>query len=544
MKILGLAGALGHDASACLIVGDVVVAMAEEERFSRQRHAHEATPVASARYCLDAGGLALSEIDAVALGWDPCLAPYPVLKTFTTDWLGRMGAGRRSPPIIPVPHHLSHAASAFVSSGFDEAAILVVDGQGEDTSTSIGYGQGGRLRLDRTWPIGDSLGHLYRSVTRAIGFPPFAEGKVMGLSAYPSDGVFDFPIEFTAEGYRLAFEDGPPAAELLELERVIFRWLEARNLLLCNVADPDAGADGLRAIHENAAAVRLAASLQRSVERAVLHLAALAVRQAGVRRLVLAGGLALNCVANGRLLADGIVDELYVPPVANDAGTSLGAAQVVALEHGYRPRLDSVFLGPQTENAAIEAALLRAGASFRTCEDPAAAAAELLTQNKLLGWFQGSAEVGPRALGRRSTVALAGGGTAQRDRVNRAKGRELWRPLAPAISGAKAAQLFEPAALSPCMTLSGRATERGAEQLSAAVHIDGTSRAQVVAADDGPWSRLIVQVERHCGAPGVINTSLNSAGAPIVNTPEDALEAFRSSQLHALIIENYIIERP
>ncbi len=257
----------------------------------------------------------------------------------------------------------------------------------------------------------------------------------------------------------------------------------------------------------------------------------------------MAGGLALNCVANGHLIACGAVDEVYVPPVANDAGTSLGAAQVVALANGFKARPTSPFLGPGFSPAAAESALKSRGLAYRRSNDPSADAARLLIDGHILGWFQGAAEVGPRALGRRSTLALANGGVRQRDRVNRAKGRELWRPFAPSILMSSADRLFHPGAVSHAMTLSGRATALGQRLLDATIHVDGTSRAHGVDAVDPDLQRLISLVKEETGVPGLLNTSFNCAGQPIVCTPHDAIDAFLNSGLDILVLGDCIADK-
>lgn len=544
MKILGLSGVFGHDASACLVVGDAVVAFAEEERFSRIRHAPDAVPSAATEYCLRQGGLKWEDLDAVALGWDPALAPeMPWLEDYQRNLLDTLGGtGRRRPEIVPVPHHLCHAATAYVGSGWDEAAVLVIDGQGEVASTTIAHGRGASLAVTQTFPPGYSLGHLYRSVTRALGFPAFAEGKVMGLSAYGERGGIAFPVHLGADGYRLCFGDDCAKADLRELELRIFRWLEERDALPHNPESACAPAR-LDDIHLDGRSTRIAASLQETIERAVAHLARMALSQTGSRRLAMAGGLALNCVANGNLIACGAVDEVYVPPVANDAGTSLGAAQVVALANGFKARPASPFLGPRFSHADAASALDNRGLAYRRSNDPSADAARLLIDGNILGWFQGAAEIGPRALGRRSTLALAAGGARQRDRVNRAKRRELWRPFAPSILMSSADRLFHPGAVSPAMTLSGRATALGQRLLDATIHVDGTSRAHGVDAVDSDLQRLIGVVEEETGVPGLLNTSFNCAGQPIVCTPHDAIEAFLNSGLDVLVLEGCIVEK-
>ncbi|MBC7285466.1 carbamoyltransferase C-terminal domain-containing protein [Hoeflea sp.] len=549
MKILGLSGALFHDAAACLIDGDRIVAMAEEERFTRRRHAFDALPRNAIAFCLAQAGLKPADLDVIALGWDARLAPH---LTAISHYTGRVcalaevhQAIEAGAELVPVAHHLAHAASAAVSSGWPEAAILVVDGQGETASTAIGAYRNGRITIGRTFGTDLSIGQLYRTITNFVGLPPFAEGKAMGLAAYGDAAAApQLPVSLTPDGYAFGF-DARGGATGPDLDRAILGWLDARGLQPHRIARRYDFVTGPAPENDlpPPAALALAASVQRTTEDLIVHLARLATSQAGTSRLAFAGGVALNCVANGRLIAERVVDDLYVPPVANDAGTALGAAQVVALEAGFRPTLAGYGLGPRLPPQGVRDALGRFGVRFRTLSDPSEWAARAILDGRILGWVEGRAEIGPRALGRRSTIAATQGGRAWSDRINAVKRREAWRPLAPSLAEERADTFLAPGAGSRCMVRSGAVAAAGLDALSACVHVDGSTRAQLVPADDSPYRRLIDAVGRMSGVSAILNTSFNPGGAPIVSTLKDALSAFYTSELDALVIEDMLIER-
>lgn len=549
MKILGLSGALFHDAAACLIDGDRIVAMAEEERFTRRRHAFESLPENAISFCLAQAGLKPAEVDVIALGWDASLAPHLTAIAHYTDRLlalpevsQAIAAGAE---VVPIAHHMAHAASAAVSSGWSEAAILVVDGQGEAASTAIGTYRDGRISITRTFGIDLSIGQLYRTMTTLVGLPPFAEGKAMGLAAYGNATTMpELPIVLTSDGYDFGFAPQGQSCRP-DLDRSILAWFDARGVQPHRIPPHHnvvTGAGSANVLPPQSA-LSLAASVQLATEDLIVHLAKLATAQAGTARLAFAGGVALNCVANGRLCAEGVVDDLYVPPVANDAGTAMGAAQAVALEAGFRPVLDEFGLGPSLPTQGVREALERFGVRFRTLSDAPDWAAHAILDGRILGWMQGRAEIGPRALGRRSTIAATQGGRAWSDRINAVKGREAWRPLAPSLAEEHAAAFLEPGTGSHFMVRSGAVTTGGAEALSACVHVDGSTRAQLVSDDGSPYRRLIDAVGRMSGVPAVLNTSFNPGGAPIVSTIKDALSAFFTSELDALVIEDVLVEK-
>ena len=500
-------------------------------------------------FCLAQAGLKPAEVDVIALGWDVSLAPHLTAIAHYTDRILALPevslAIAAGAEVVRVPHHLAHAASAAVSSGWSEAAILVVDGQGEAASTAIGIYRDGRISIVRTFGIDLSIGQLYRTMTTLVGLPPFAEGKAMGLAAY-GDAVTtpDLPVVLTPDGYDFGFVPQGQSSKP-DLDRAIAAWLDERGFrphCIPRHYDFVTGAKSENSLPPQAA-LSLAASVQRTTEDLIVHLARLAIAQAGTARLAFAGGVALNCVANGRLCAQGIVDDLYVPPVANDAGTAMGAAQAVALEAGFRPVLTEFGLGPHLPPQDVRDALDRFGVRFRTLSDPAGWAAQAILDGRILGWVQGRAEIGPRALGRRSTIAAPQGGRAWSNRINAVKGREAWRPLAPSLAEEHADAFLASGTGSRFMVRSGAVTAAGANSLSACMHVDGSTRAQLVPDDDSPYRRLIDAVGRMSGIPAVLNTSFNPGGAPIVSNINDTLSAFFTSELDALVIEDILVEK-
>jgi carbamoyltransferase len=523
--VLGISGGLGHDAAACLMRDGRVLAMGEEERFTRQRHAHDALPEQAIRFCLSYSGLSAADIDTIAFGWNPALQPrYGGLRAFGERVLqvDELRGARRA-AVEWVDHHRAHAASAFYGSGFEGAAVLVIDGQGETASTSWGVGRGRALSLQRQLPIGASLGHFYRAAARYAGFPDFAEGKFMGLAAYGHALDIESPIVLTADGCHLSFFAGHAnvdGIEFAELCDATGRWF-ARHAGAAGPAD-------------------IAATALHFLSEAILHLAGLAVSACGERRLAMAGGVALNCTANGRILRSGLVDELYVAPAANDAGTALGAAMDVCARAGFAHRLDRIDLGPVFSDAELLAAA--GGLRITRPDDLADATARHIAIGATVGWFQGRMEIGPRALGFRSTLGAVNSAAA-RDRMNDVKGRERWRPLAPAILSEHVAAFAEGLNYSPYMLLAAPATPLAQQRMPAAVHADGSMRVQSVAPGDGVYRQLIEAVHRHTGIPAVINTSFNAAGEPIVCAPADAVSTFVNGCLDVLVLGSYLVLR-
>jgi carbamoyltransferase len=535
MWILGINGPpIGwHDAAACLVDGDGRVwAMAEEERFTRVKHAVRSHPRNAARFCLDWVGIEPGDVDVIAIGWDlPRLYPrfgaqwgFSSPREFLAQGLGWSFAGRRGPELVCVPHHRAHAVSAFHASGFESAAVLVNDGNGEDESISIYEARSGAPLVQReAWDRAHSLGFLYDAACRAVGLTFLEAGKTMGLAAYGKASASDpWPLmEGDGVDFHPPFALGPEA----DYDEIIPAWeQQLARLGSIPVATPSATLDA------DEFAVRLAWSAQATIERIVPALVAHARAVTGLDAVCLAGGVALNCSTNGLL-----EDPVYVPPVAADAGGALGSAWAVAPPRAPQGPLDP-YLGPDVDTPASLPGAWRAAAL-----EPAAVVERLL-RGRIGAIAWGRAEVGPRALGHRSLIALPGDVTV-RDRLNTLKGRELWRPLAP-IGTAEADGRFwhGPRELQRYMLGAANVTALGKERIPATVHVDGTARAQVA---DG--AGFVGDVLTELGTAGIdpvlINTSFNTRGEPIVNTAEEAAHSAEAIGVDFLVVGDALFDR-
>jgi carbamoyltransferase len=534
--VLGLNGPpVGwHDASACLIDGDGRVwAMAEEERFTRVKHAVRTYPVNAARFCLDHAGIEPEDLDVIAIGWDlPRLYPrfgghwgFMSPHKFVSERLGWNFPERRGPEFVCVPHHRAHAACAFYASGLDAAAILVNDGNGEDESISIYDARFGTPIVQRqVWPRSHSLGFMYDAACRAVGLTFLEAGKTMGLAAYGKSGSAEARPLMEGDGaeFRPPFELGPEA----DYDEIIPAWqrqFERLGEIPLKTPSADLDRDGL--------AVEIAWSAQATVERIVPALVEHARAITGLEAVCLAGGVALNCSTNGL-----IADPIYVPPVSADAGGALGAAWCVAPPAEPLGPLDP-YLGPVPGTPATMPDTWTA-----TTLEPSAVADRLL-RGQIGAVARGRAEIGPRALGHRSLIAMPRD-VAMRDRLNTIKGRELWRPLAPIGTAGAAERFWEgPRQLQRYMLGAARVTPLGQERIAATVHVDGTARAQI--ADGAGFISDVLTALGEAGAdPVLINTSFNTRGEPIVNTADEAIRSAAAIGVDFLVIGDDLFVRP
>jgi carbamoyltransferase len=572
MYTLGINAAF-HDSSACLVCDGHVVAAAEEERFSRIKHGKRPVPFsawelpyAAIDFCLASAGIRLADVAHVAYAFDPAIQlghrihqqslPVPMRGVPPDDdagedpWealrlahivhapghlvdgaplrLRERFAGAREGRTFRwhfVEHHLAHAASAFLPSPFDDAAVLVLDGRGECTTTSYWLGHGARLEQLGCVEMPHSLGLLYEEVTDWLGFLRSSdEYKVMALASYAEPRMLD---EFRAMvqledcgRYRLvagqvAGRFGPPRDPRAPLEPRHFE---------------------------------IAASLQRVLEESVLSLSGWLRERSGARDMCLAGGVALNCVMNARLRDARIFDRVWVQPAAGDAGTALGAAlHVDAAERGSasgRECMTHAYLGPAFDDPAIRRFLDESGCPYRVLDDVVEETAALLADGRVIGWFQGAMEFGPRALGARSVLASPID-PAMRDRLNALKDREDFRPVAPCVTEEAAPEWFALAGESPFMLFIADVLPHRAARIPAAVHVDGTARVQTVRSDQHPLLHALLEAfAARTGVPVLINTSFNTRGEPIVCTPRDAVECFWTSPLDALVIGSCLVEKP
>ena len=562
--VLGINSAY-HESAACLLRDGVLVAFAEEERFNRRKHGKLARvdnpdelPRQAIQFCLRQAGINLGSVESIGYSFDPPLhlrnagLGEPV---GSIDWGSRDGEElfqarlRAIPEAIAemagaqvsdrfhwIEHHLCHAASAFLVSPFEEAAVLAVDGIGEFGTAWLGHGHGVQLRKLGELEYPHSLGFLWEKLAEFLGFGPYDACKVMALAAYGD------PRTFAPAFHKLVSSAGQAevrlAADILRFRTENFGPLES---LLGPRRPPG---EALTARHFD-----IAAALQHATDDALLALASALRRQTGSSRLCLAGGVALNCLSNRALHQSGLFEELYIQPAAHDAGTALGAAAWLwcrQLAGDRRFVLEHPYLGPEYSEAEIIAALQRSGLRYRRSSAPAAEAATLIAGGAVTGWFQGRMELGPRALGNRSLLADPRRPEMRAVLNAKVKHRESFQPFAPAVLAERAADWFRipgRSRASDFMLLACEARPERAALIPAVVHADGTSRIQTVRAETNPlFYRLIAEFERQTGVPLVLNTSFNDS-EPIVCSPRDALRTFCHTRIDALLLGDFVVER-
>jgi carbamoyltransferase len=568
MYTLGINAAF-HDCAACLVEDGIVVAAAEEERFTRVKHGKRPVPFTvwqlpfhAIGYCLDQAGISLRDLDHVAYAYDPApqlamragrdsiaLPLEPSAHTTEAPWEELalayvVNAPRQLAGGAPhhlrhrfelagnaapyrwhfVEHHRAHEASACLAAPFDECAVLVMDGRGERACTSYGVYQDERYARFKQVDYPHSIGMLYEQVTAHLGFLHSCdEYKVMALASYGRPGWLAALREVVRYRGGGAYDIAPlDWAALLGPPRRRGAPLEQRHM-------------------------DIACSLQAVLEDTVMQMADWLHFETGAEHLCMAGGVALNCVLNGKLRERGPFADIWVQPAAGDAGTALGAALWVDRAERAGPRrwrMRHAFLGPAFGDDEIEQLLIQARLPYRRPPDIVEAAAALLAQGRVLGWFQGRMEFGPRALGARSILAspLEFG---MQERLNQLKDREDFRPVAPSVPQELAADWFVAGTASPFMLFVDRVRPDQASRIPAACHVDGSARVQTVARDEHPlFHALLHAFGARTGVPVLINTSFNTRGEPIVCTPRDALESFCTTGIDALAFGPFLLEKP
>jgi carbamoyltransferase len=551
----------GFDSAAALVVDGVVVAAAAEERFNRQKQTGD-FPVHAIKYCLEQAGMSLTDVEEIA----HCFDYAPFGEIFSLDATSAMlyeevlcrqaflTQVRRHCPDFPaervhqVNHHLSHAASAYFTSGWDDCLVVVLDAMGETQSGSIFHGSRGNLEKIREISANDSLGILYSLVTYHLGFDFNSdEYKIMGLAPYGDPRQFEAVFHQMVE----CRPDGSVRIPILRLNRTRperENYLQTREWLSRNLMPRREPGDEIRQVDCD-----VAAALQATLNRAILHICGHFGASTGLRKIAMAGGVALNCSANGKLTRSGLFDEVYVQPAAGDDGAALGAALHRASLKGeiINKRFPVPFLGPSHPASEIHEALRAfAGAievtHFESVEDTCFRAARMIQEGKVVAWYRGRMEYGPRALGNRSILADPSN-PEMRDRVNAmVKKREAFRPFAPAVSIEEVHRWFdvEPMTALPYMIATVNVREEYRATLPAITHVDGSARVQTVASHDNPaFHSLLKAVGRIAGREIVLNTSFNVKGQPIVNTPHEAIETFLSTGIDCLFIENNLVSR-
>jgi carbamoyltransferase len=552
----------GHDAAAALVVDGVLVAAAAEERFSRKKHTGD-FPAGAISYCLSEARLSPGDVDEIAHGFDysrygwlysrdpESLRQYR--EVFSKEAL--LALVERDLPGFPaervhqVSHHLAHAASAYFTSGWDDCLVVVADGMGEMHSATVYRGRDGKLEKLHSVSAHDSIGVLYSLVTLHLGFDFNSdEYKIMGLAPYGDPRRFR---EFFARAVEFG-EGGSIKIPLLRLNETRDErenYLASRRYLNENLLKERRPDDEVTDEHRD-----VAAGLQECLDRTMQHLCGHFGKKTGLRRLALAGGVALNCTANGRLLQAGLFDEIYVQPAAGDDGTALGAALYRAsLKSGEvkNTRMRVPFYGPAYSLQDIESALTEFGEEvkvtrFKTEAETFAAAAGLIAEGRVIAWYRGRMEYGPRALGHRSILADPGH-PEMRDRINAmVKMREAFRPFAPAVTVEQVHKWFEvePMTELPYMIMTVDVREQHRSGLPAITHVNGSARVQTVSpSGNEDFHSLLRAVGKTTGREMVLNTSFNVKGQPIVNTPREAIETFLRTGIECLFLENILVTR-
>jgi carbamoyltransferase len=589
MRILGLS-CYFHDAAAAILVDGRLVAAAEEERFSRVKHDF-GFPAHAIRFCLDRAGTTGADLDYVAFFEKPLVKFERILQTalatvpssqavfrkaMTTWMLDKLWVKNRIRDLVGVPedrilfveHHQSHAASAFFASPFEDAAILTVDGVGEWATATTGRGRGSTLTLEQEIRFPHSLGLLYSAFTAFLGFEVNeGEYKVMGMAPYGtpryvdkvwklisvgSDGSFALDLDYFSFHYSATRTYSPKFEALFGAPRSPETpfFTEASGFPSYFGERPS---NYRELAAENQHYADLAASIQVVTESVVLGMVKALSARTGATKLCMAGGVALNSVANGRILRETPITDLYVQPAAGDSGAALGAALFVHHQVLGQPRqfvMEHAYWGAGLEPAAIIDAARASGLSWIECGDDdrlVDRTVELLTTGKVIGWAQGAFEWGPRALGNRSILADPRRAD-MKDIVNtKIKFREPYRPFAPSVVVERAAEFFDladPARhyAARFMLLVTPVLDQARERIPAVTHVDGSARLQTVVADTNPrYHRLIRRFGDATGVPVVLNTSFNLRGEPIVSTPAEAMSTFQRSGMDALVLDRTIV---
>lgn len=573
--------AVGPNPAACLVQNGVLVAMAEEERFRRHKDLDFCLPLRAVEFCLSFANVDPEEVDSIAFAWDAgrhgarCLLssiarwlrhghPYryqgvskdslmfkalmslagslyhhpsvirQLLRIFwpTSDYFARL------PRVRFVPHHLAHAASAFYCSGFDKANILTMDRYGEDWCTALWEGEHSDLTVRKVFRLPHSLGWFYSGFTTFLGFTPERdEGKVMGLAAY---GRYD-PEIASKVAKLMKIGEGSYSIDPTFLYYGGSKGDYFSDRLVSLFGHPRGS--GTEATDRRYA--DLAYAVQKRLEDAELTLVHRLKAETQFDKLCIAGGVGLNCAANGTILRRGLVADVFVQPAANDAGSALGAALQVSREMGFDPRsqMTHAYYGPGFSDADVQRALDSCGVAYEYHEYLEEVVAQELARGKVVGWFQGRMEVGPRALGNRSILADPRV-PAMKDRVNNIKGREPWRPLAPSLLDEARNEYFVGARRSPFMAFTFQVRSDRKERIPAVVHVDGTTRPQTVDKSANPrFRRLLECFAAETGVPALINTSFNTCGEPIVCSPLDAIRTFSGSGLDLLAMGNFLVRK-
>lgn len=573
MNILGIFYD-GADPSASILVDGEIIAFAEEERFIRIKHATDYFPNKAIQYCLEEAKISIKEIDYITYGWDCPKYSNGFMEKFYTDLKSQFNVDEKTtvwqkrllfffneesqrqniyynlrkvfgdvqfPEIKFIPHHYTHAFSAYFYSKFQEAVILTIDGSGDENCTVVWKAVGSKITPLQKINIPHSLGWYYAAFTEYLGFKAYnGEYKVMGLAAY---GKKD---EQLLDKVRNVLKIEKNSLYRINPEYIFYgshRYSErfTDKLLELFGKMPRLPDEEITSWHEN-----IAWAVQYCLEETVLKLVEKFVKETGIRNVCISGGVGLNIKMNEKIFESGLVDDIFVQPICSDTGTSFASAACLYFQlTGKRPKpMNNVYLGPSFSSGEIEQYLNLCKLEYRTSDDIAKETAKLLAQHKIVGWFQGRMEGGPRALGSRSILANPTVSSAK-DRVNEViKFREYWRPFCPSMLEEGASKYLRKYTDAPFMILGFQVNPETAGEIPAVVHVDNTVRVQLVSSNVNPlYHRLISEFEKETGVNVILNTSFNIKGEPIVCTPQDAIRTFFATGIDALAIGDCLIQK-
>jgi carbamoyltransferase len=549
-----------HNSAACLLDKNNIIAAAEEERFTRKKK-DGSFPANAINFCLNKAQINLDEVDYITFPW---MSPSDSIIKISKSFISNRFLFKKSSVAIPslflkgllyflkngidydikrhfgnyikkvnyIDHHLSHAASAFYCSGFNKSNILTFDSKGETCSTFLGLGEANFILEIEKILYPNSLGDFYAAFSQLFGFDLNDGGKLMGLSSYgkPNVDLSDI-IKFNNGSYENNLKYFYHFSLTKPYYRVFSKNLERKFYLDRRSKE----------FHYN-----LAASIQKKIEDITLELVRRLTEKTNSKNLSLAGGVALNCKLNQALRESNVVKSIFIQPVAYDAGTSLGSALYLLGQLGYKPNIHMkhVYFGPEYDNEEIKNSLQKFNAKFEYYDDISGICAERLAKNKIVGWFQGKMEFGPRALGNRS-ILMSPSKAKNKDILNlKVKHRENFRPFGPTILYKSADEYLINVSDSPFMITSFYVKNEKREEIPAVVHVDGTVRPQLLRKSINiKYYKLIEAFESITGVPLILNTSFNIAGEPIVCSPKDALNTFYNSGIEYLCIGNYLVSK-
>lgn len=555
MNILGV-NCFMHDTAACLVKDGELIAFGEEERFNRNKHTTE-FPYQAIAWCMKEGHLGVSEVDVVTLTFKPWLCLVRGLGQIITycplvisRYKNRFAHSlcqfsRKSQikdlgiraPVHHVGHHASHLASAFFVSPFREAALLSIDGGGDFVSTTLAFGRDNSIKILKEIRNPHSVGDIYSAITDYLGFRPYSdEGKVMGLAPYGKPRFIDQFRQMVSLKPDGSFRIDPTYFGFAAGGWVTDRFVEV-------LGPPRGKGESLDERHAD-----IAASVQQITEEVVFHTLRYLAEITGVKKLCLAGGVALNSVTNGKIEDETQFDEVYIIPACGDAGTALGSALWFYHQVLKNPRLDAAlthaYYGYCTTNEELKAFLDSSKIPYETLSDPASRAAKLIANGAIVGWFQERAEIGPRALGNRSILADPRIPEMKDIMNKRVKHREPFRPFAPSILIEETGNYFEKNHATPFMLHIFQIRKEMRNVIPAVTHVDGSGRLQTVSKEANPlYWQLITEFQKLTGVPVVFNTSFNDKGEPIVNTSKDAVKCFYTTGMDYLIMGNYLLNK-